>query len=385
MAIVSYYAAGTHSPSALERAMTVTAPIPAAPGRGLFGTMPDGTAVEWVTLVNARGAAARLISLGASLQALWMPDRAGMLADIVLGHDNLSSYLAHRTFLGAIAGRYANRIAGGRFSLDGHVHQVPCNDGPNCLHGGVKGLDLLPWTLTSHSAQEVLFAIRSPDGAEGFPGTLDIRAHYRLDDDNALTVTLEATTDAPTVVNLTNHAYFNLGGVGQAGDILGHELTLAASHYTPVNESLIPTGEVRAVAGSVFDFRRPHPIGARIRDAGEAQLVLARGYDHNFGLDASGGTEPAFAARLADPVTGRILELLTTEPGLQVYSGNFLPGNLVGKGGRLYRQADGMCLEPQKFPDSPNQPAFPSARLDPGQVYRHVSIYRFGVMETAVA
>ncbi len=352
---------------------------PSQAGRGLFGTMPDGTPVDAVTLVNKGGAAARLIGLGASLQALWMPDRHGTLADIVLGHDDLATYLANRAFLGATVGRYANRIAGGRFELDGHSFQTPCNDGPNCLHGGLKGLDLVPWTLTSHSTSDAIFTCRSPDGDEGFPGNLGITSRYHLGDDNVLTVEITATTDAPTVVNLTNHAYFNLGGAVTGGDILGHELTLAAGRYTPVDANLIPTGELREVAGSPFDFRTPHTIGARIRDVGEAQLVLARGYDHNFVLDAGGGAEPAFAARVADPVSGRTLELSTTEPGLQFYSGNFLTGTLPGKGGRLYRQSDALCLEPQKFPDSPNQPRFPTARLEPGQTYRHVSSYRFGV------
>ncbi len=358
--------------------MPSAAPLPTIAERGLFGTMPDGSPVEWVTLVNKGGAAARLIGLGASLQALWMPDRDGELADIVLGHDDLATYLSNRTFLGAIVGRYANRIAGGRFDLDSKTFQTPCNDGPNCLHGGVKGLDLIAWTLASHNPSDAVFTCRSPDGAEGFPGNLDVTARYHLDDENVLTVEITARTDAPTVVNLTNHAYFNLGGAITGGDILGHQLTLAASRYTPVDANLIPTGEWRAVAGGPFDFRKAQAIGARIRDAGEAQMVLARGYDHNFVLDAGGGADPSFAARLSDPVSGRTLDLSTTEPGLQFYSGNFLPGNLPGKGGRLYRQADALCLEPQKFPDSPNQPAFPTARLEPGQHYRHVSIYRFG-------
>lgn len=359
--------------------MPIAAPAPTIAGRGLFGTSPDGSPVEWVTLVNRGGAAARLIGLGASLQSLWMPDRDGALADIVLGHDDLETYLSNRTFLGAIVGRYANRIAGGRFDLDGQTYQTPCNDGPNCLHGGMKGLDLAPWTLSSHGDAEAVFTVHSPAGEEGFPGNLDITARYHLNDDNVLTVEITARTDAPTVVNLTNHAYFNLGGAVAGGDILGHELTLAAGRYTPVDANLIPTGELREVAGGPFDFRNAHTIGARIRDAGAAQLVLARGYDHNFVLDAGGGQEPAFAARVADPVSGRTLELSTTEPGLQFYSGNFLTGTLPGKGGRLYRQSDALCLEPQKFPDSPNQPTFPTARLEPGRTYRHVSRYRFGV------
>ncbi len=354
--------------------------VPTLPGRGLFGTMPDGTPVEWVTLVNRHGWAARIIGLGASLQALWVPDRDGMLDDVVLGHDDLQSYLDNRTFLGAIAGRYANRIAGGRFTLDGRGFQVALNDGPNCLHGGMKGLDLLPWTLAEHGPTHAVFTLHSPDGTEGFPGAVDIRAEYTLTDDSLLIV-LTATTDAVTIINLTNHAYFNLGGAMSGADILGHDLTLAADQYTPVDANLIPTGELRPVAGSVFDFTNPHRIGARLRDGTEAQLALARGYDHNFVLRSGGGAEPSFAARLSDPVTGRAMELSTTEPGLQFYSGNFLPGSLIGKGGRLYRQSDALCLEPQKFPDSPNKPSFPSARLEPGQTYRHVSQYRFGVMK----
>lgn len=353
---------------------------PTLPGRGLFGTMPDGTPVDQVTLVNRLGWAARVIGLGASLQALWVPDRHGELADVVLGHNDLQSYLDNRTFLGAIAGRYANRIAGGCFTLDGREYRVTRNDGPNCLHGGKQGVDLLPWTLTEHGPTHAVFTLHSPDGAEGFPGTVDIRAEYTLTDDSLLIV-LTATTDAVTIINLTNHAYFNLGGAIAGGDILGHELTLAADHYTPVDTNLIPTGELRPVAGSVFDFTNPHRIGARLRDGTEAQLALARGYDHNFVLRSGGGAEPSFAARLSDPVTGRVMELSTTEPGLQFYSGNFLPGSLIGKGGRLYRQSDALCLEPQKFPDSPNKPSFPSARLEPGQTYRHVSQYRFGVMK----
>lgn len=359
--------------------MSMPESAPTLPGRGLFGTMPDGTAVERVTLVNAKGWAARIIGLGASLQALWVPDRHGRLDDIVLGHDDLETYLENRTFIGAIAGRYANRIADGRFTLDGRAYDVSRNDGPNCLHGGMQGLDLLPWTLAEQGPTHAVFTLHSPDGAEGFPGALDIRAEYTLTDDSLLVV-LTATTDRATIVNLTSHAYFNLGGAVRGGDILGHELTLAADHYTPVDANLIPTGELRAVTGSAFDFTSPQAIGSRLRDGTEAQLVLARGYDHNFVLRSAGGTEPVFAARLSDPATGRLMDLSTTEPGLQFYSGNFLPGSLIGKGGRLYRQSDALCLEPQKFPDSPNQPSFPSARLEPGQVYRHVSRYWFGVM-----
>ncbi|WP_416618587.1 aldose epimerase family protein [Niveispirillum fermenti] len=357
--------------------------FPPVPGRSLFGTLPDGRVVEAVTIADARGMTARLITLGAGLQGLWVPDRAGRMGDVVLGHDDLAGYVERRSFLGGIVGRCANRIAGGRFRLDGRAFQVPCNDGPNSLHGGNQGLDMRLWTLEAVTPGSATFRYDSPDGEEGYPGALSIRAVYALDGQGALSLTLTAQTDAPTIVNLSSHAYFNLGGAVAGGDVLDHVLTLAADRFTPVDATLIPTGALSSVAGTVFDFRTPHRIGDRIRDAGDAQLRLGRGYDHNFALRAGGGPNPEPAARLEHPATGRVMELATTEPGLQFYSGNALAGDLAGKGGRLYRQSAGLCLEPQRFPDAINQPDFPSPRLDPGQTYRHVSVYRFSTLAGA--
>lgn len=351
--------------------MQASGPTLPHPGCVPFGRMPDGREVQAVTIAAGR-LTLRLVTLGAAVQALWAPDRQGRLDDIVLGHDSVADYLATRTFFGSIAGRCANRIAGGRFTLDGQTYQVPCNDGPNCLHGGMQGLDLRLWTLAGHTDHSARFTYHSPAGEEGFPGALDITADYTLHGDDRLAVTLTARTDTPTIVNLTNHAYFNLAGLSANTDVLDHVLTLDADRITPVGPDLIPTGEFRNVAGTPFDFREPTAIGARIRDGRDPQLTLARGYDHNYVLN--GGR---VAAHVLHPGSGRALTLTTTEPGLQFYSGNFLPGSLVGKGGRLYRQADGFCLEPQHFPDTANQPHFGSVRLDPGAEYRHVSTYHF--------
>lgn len=346
------------------------------PRRGLFGRLPDGRAVEWLDLDNGRGLAARLITLGASLQSLWVPDRHGVAGDIVLGHDDPAAYLAHRLYMGAVVGRYANRIAGGGFRLDGREYRLSRNDGRNCLHGGTGGLDRLCWTIADHGPTHARLTCRSPDGADGFPGSLDIQADYCLTDD-ALMLTLSAVTDRPTIVNLTGHPYFNLGGVGMGRDIGSHHLTLAADHYTEIDEHLIPTGRLCRVADRPFDFTAGQTLGPRLDAASDPQMRLAGGYDHNFVLRPRTGDGPLFAARLADPHTGRVLELSTTEPGLQFYSGNALPAGLIGKGGRPIGVHQAMCLEPQKFPDSPNRPTFPSARLDPGETYRHVTIWRF--------
>jgi aldose 1-epimerase len=349
--------------------------------RSLFGRLPDGRAVEAVTLDNGRGVSARLIAYGATLQSLRAPDREGACADIVLGHDDLTPYLATPQYFGSTIGRYANRIAGGAFSLDDQTITLARNDGDNALHGGPGGFDKALWELEAVGEGAIVsatFSRTSPDGEEGYPGALTVRVRYHLDQAGDLTIAYEATTDRPTVVNLTNHSYFNLNPAG--GDVLDHRLWLAAAAYTPVDPGLIPTGEERPVAGGPFDFRVPTPIGARIRDGGDPQLVLGRGYDHNYVLDGGTTEVPRLAARVEEPVTGRVLELLTTEPGLQVYSGNFLDGSTVGKGGRIHRQSDGFCLEPQRFPDTPNQPAFGSARLAPGETYRQVSVFRFGLL-----
>lgn len=344
-----------------------------------FGKLDDGTKIEAVELSNAHGVTARIITLGASIQSLVVPDRQGRSADIVLGYATAAEYLAKPQYFGATVGRYANRIAAGQFTLDGKHFTLATNDGPNHLHGGAQGLDKVVWKLESVSsgspARAVLSYI-SPDGDGGYPGTLKISATYSLNDQNELSVEYRATTDKPTIVNITNHSYFNLAGEAGNADVMDHRVTLFAEAYTPVNETLIPTGERRSVAGTVFDFREPQAIGRRIRDGRDEQIRFGRGYDHNFIVKGADGTlRPA--ARVEDPQSGRVLELLTTAPGVQFYSGNFLDGTSTGKSGRVYRQGDALCLEPQVFPDSPNHPDFPSARLDPGKTYVNTMVYRF--------
>jgi aldose 1-epimerase len=348
--------------------------------RAPFGTMPDGTRIEAVTLSNGHGVSARIISFGATLQSLKAPDRNGRSADIELGYDDLASYVSKPNYWGASIGRYANRIAGGRFTLDGKSYQLPINDKTNSLHGG-DGFDRRPWRILSVDQRgSVTFEIDSADGDQGYPGALKARVTYTLTEANELRIDFDAETTAPTVVNMTNHAIFNLAGEGAPGGILQHRLTIPASHYTPVNATLIPTGELKPVAGTVFDFTHGRVIADGVRDGRDPQIVAGRGYDHNFALDAGLTQTPKLAARLEDPASGRVLEMLTTEPGVQVYTGNFLDGTFVGKSGHLYRMGDGIALEPQKFPDSPNHPAFASARVDPGKPYHHSMIFRLSVM-----
>lgn len=343
--------------------------------RTTFGTLDDGRAVEAVVLRNGNGVEAHVIALGATLQSLFAPDRKGARADIVLGYDTPQEYLDKGSYLGVSVGRYANRIANGRFTLDGETYQLETNDGPNHLHGGVEGFDRKIWTIeAAESGDEarVVLSYVSPDGEGGYPGELTARVTYSLNERNELKIEYEATTDAPTIVNLTNHAYFNLGG---QGDVMGHRLKLKASAFTPVDETLIPTGELRKVKGTPFDFTKSTPIGERIRATTNDQIRYGRGYDHNFVIDGKAG-ELRTAAKVEDPVSGRVMELLTTAPGVQFYSGNFLDGTVAGKAGRAHRQGDAFCLEPQTFPDGPNKPDFPSARLDPGETYRNVMVFR---------
>lgn len=347
--------------------------------RERFGQLDDGTAIEAVMLTNSRGVSARVITLGATLQSLLVPDRDGRADDVVLGYDTAAEYLAKPQYFGVTVGRYANRIARGRFTLDGQQYVLETNDGPNHLHGGRRGFDKRVWTIQSvRSGREasVTLAYRSPHNEGGFPGTLDVTATYSLSDANELTIVYRATTDRPTIVNLTNHALFNLAGERARADALGARLTLNASAYTPVDDTLIPTGEIRPVAGTPFDFRAPVAVGARIRDGRDPQILIGRGYDHNFVVDGAAGTlRPAL--RLEDPQSGRVMEMAVTAPGVQFYSGNFLNGTVVGKAGRIYRQGDGLAFEPQVFPDAPNRPDFPSARLDPGQTYLNRMVLRF--------
>ena len=348
------------------------------PDRTRFGAAPDGEIVERVTLRNERGMQVDVISLGASLQGVQVPDRKGRLGHVLLGHDTLEPYLRQPHFMGACVGRYANRIGGAAFTLDGRTYSITANEGANALHGGVRGLDKVVWHIEMADAHQVVLSHVSPDGDQGFPGQLTITATYRLAPDaDRLDLILEAVTDGPTVVSLAPHGYFNLAGADGDHDVLDHELTLAASAYTPVDEGLIPTGEIRSVEGTPFDFRTARRIGDRVRDGRDAQIRIGRGYDHNFVRDDGRTDAPTFAARVVDPSSGRVMEVLTTEPGLQFYSGNFLTGELIGRGGVAYRQGQGLCLEPQNFPDAPNQPAFPSARLNPGETWRHHTIWRF--------
>lgn len=345
-----------------------------------FGTLADGRAVEAVTLDNGRGAVAQIITLGASLHTLSVPDRAGKSANITLGYAALDGYLKKPQYFGATVGRYANRIANGRFELDGHAYQLSTNEKTTSLHGGERGLDKVLWQIgeLKHGADaaSVSLSYVSADGEMGYPGKLSITATYTLDTHNRLSIEYRATTDKPTIVNLSNHAYWNLAGEG-SGSVMDQRLRIVADAYLPVDEKLIPTGEVRSVAGSVFDFREAKPIGRDIRRGDDAQLLVGHGYDHNFVVARSMASAPRLVAQVEDPASGRVLKLLSAQPGLQFYSGNFLDGSTVGTGGRVYRQGDAFALEPQLFPDTPNQPAFGSARLDPGKEYRNLIVYEF--------
>ena len=346
---------------------------------GSFGRLPDGRAVELFTLRNGRGVEVRAINYGGIIVSLKVPDRKGHLDDIVLGHDDLEGYLRKPAYFGAIIGRYANRIAKGRFEIDRKVFQLATNDGPNHLHGGERGFDKTTWNaeeLKTKDGVGVMFTRTSPDGEEGYPGRLDVRVTYTLNDRNELVFEYFATTDQPTPVNLTQHSYFNLAGDGRR-DVLGHELVIEADQFTPVDSDLIPTGELTPVAGTPMDFRKSTAIGARIAQD-DVQLRRGRGYDHNFVLRRNGGGLSR-AVRVLEPTTGRTLEILTTEPGLQFYSGNFLDGTITGKRGHVYRHRFGFCLETQHFPDAPNQPSFPNTILRPGQEYRSKTVLRFEV------
>lgn len=343
------------------------------------GTLKDGTAVEAITLKNSHGVSATILTYGATLQSLIAPDRTGKPADVVLGYDDLASYVDFPNYFGVTVGRYANRIAGGRFEIDGRAHQLPLNDKTNSLHGGGKGFDKVVWkvvSLKNGPTATLILSHSSPDGDSGYPGKLDATVTYSLDEAGALTIAFDAKTDKPTIVNMTNHAIFNLAGEGSPDGATGHLLTIPARAYTPVDERLIPTGELRPVEDTVFDFRTPRRVADGIRDGRDKQIRFGRGYDHNFALDKGLTKVPELAAKLEDPQSGRVLEVLSTEPGVQFYAGNFLDGTLVGKQGHIYRMGDGIALEPQKFPDAPNQPSFISARVDPGKPYRHVMIYR---------
>jgi aldose 1-epimerase len=342
-----------------------------------FGRTPDGQVVDLITLRNDNNIELQVLTYGGIIMSLKTPDRNGQFDDVVLGFDSLAPYLDKSPYFGAIIGRYGNRIAKGRFTLDGKTYQLATNNGPNHLHGGNKGWDKQVWT--AEPFQDPLVGVKlsytSKDGEEGYPGTVKADVTYTLTEDNRLIIDYHATTDKPTVINMTNHTYWNLAG-GQAKDILGHILMINADRYTPVDATLIPTGELAPVDGTPFDFRQPTAIGARI-DADNQQLKYGPGYDHNFVLTRT-GTGLSLAARVTEPITGRTLQIETTEPGLQFYSGNFLDGTITGKNGRVYGPHSGFCLETQHFPDSPNHANFPSTVLRPGQEYKSETVYTFG-------
>ena len=344
-----------------------------------FGKTKEGEEIWRYVLTNNRGMEASVINYGAALASLRLPDRDGKMADVVLGYDTLEGYEQDKSYFGATIGRYGNRIARAQFTLDGSVFHLPTNDGPNCLHGGTRCFNKRVWTGTDRSRSDALvleLSYTSQDGEEGFPGRLQVKVTYTLPlESDELQVEYWATTDKDTVVNLTNHSYFNLSGV-MSREILDHRLLLHASQFTPVDAHLIPTGELLSVQGSPFDFRSPTAIGARIDQENE-QLKFGRGYDHNWVLEGFTGTRLQPAAEVFEPGSGRVLEVLTTEPGIQFYSGNFLDGTALGKGGTMYAYRTGFCLETQHFPDSPNHPNFPSTVLKAGQSYRSSTVFRF--------
>jgi aldose 1-epimerase len=336
-----------------------------------FGKLPDGTAIDLYTLSNGKGMEAAIMTYGATLVSLTAPDKAGKYADVVQGMDGLDGYLKGVPYFGATIGRYGNRIGHAQFPLEGQTYHTPKNDGDNTLHGGVQGFDKHVWTARE-AGDGVEFTYVSKDGEEGFPGTLTAKVLYTITPNNELRLEYTATTDKPTVVNLTNHTYFNLAGQGE-GDILGHEVMIAADRFTPVDKGLIPTGELKPVSGTPFDFTKSTAIGARINQADE-QLQFGKGYDHNWVLNGTGMKK---AAEVYEPKTGRVMEVSTEEPGLQFYTGNFLDGTIKGKGGKVYGHRAAFCMETQHFPDSPNKPSFPTTELKPGQTYHTVTVYRF--------
>lgn len=359
-----------------EKSIMTTAPKAT---QQVYGHLSDGSEVSQVTLANANGMEVDIISYGGIIVRLTAPDSAGHFGDVVLGLDNLEEYVSSNPYFGALIGRYGNRIAGGKLSLDGKTYQLNINDGQNHLHGGSEGFDKKNWRMepfeTADSAGVSLKLI-SPDGDQGYPGTLAVETTYELTNNNDLKIEFEATTDQPTIVNLTGHSYFNLAG---RGDILSHQLMIPADEFTPVGPGLIPTGEFRPVDGTPFDFREPKAIGKEINAGGE-QLELGLGYDHNWVLKREPDDELILAARVTEPSTGRVLEIYSVEPGLQFYSGNFLDGTLDGKG-QVHDYRSGFCLEPQHFPDSPNHQHFPSTTLMPGETYKTHMVYRFKTVE----
>lgn len=341
-----------------------------------WGATPQGERVDLFTLRNSKGLETTITNYGGRIVTLKAPDRDGHFADIVLGFDDLPQYLQKNPFFGALVGRYANRIANGQFQLDGHTYKLAKNNGENTLHGGLLGFDKKVWQAEEASGPSLRLTYISKDGEEGFPGTLTTTVTYTLTEENELKLDYQATTDKNTVLNLTNHSYFNLSGAG-SGQILNHVITINADRFTPSDAHQIPTGEIESVEGTPFDFRKPVAVGARINDNNE-QLKYGDGYDNNFVVNRV-GAGPSFAARAMDPKSGRVMEVLTTQPGVQFYTGNHLANGIKGKGGATYGYRDALCFETQHFPNSPNQPNFPSTELKPGEQFHQVTIFKFSV------
>ncbi|MEI6515410.1 MAG: aldose epimerase family protein [bacterium] len=343
-----------------------------------YGKLADGTDVVLFTLKNAKGTEAQIINYGGIVVSLKVRDRAGKLGDVVLGYDKLDDYVKETPYFGCLVGRYGNRIGKGKFLLNGQTYTLATNNGPNHLHGGIKGFDKVVWTAAVKDGKKnpaLTLKYVSKDGEEGFPGALSVTAVYTLTEQNELRLDYTATTDKDTICNLTHHSYFNLAG---EGDVLKHEVRILADCFTPVDATLITTGEIRPVDGTPFDFRKSTAIGARVNDKDE-QIKFGGGYDHNWVIKKKSAGSLGLMARVYEPTSGRVMEVLSTEPGLQFYGGNFLDGKLIGKGGKAYQYRTGFCMEPQHYPDSPNRPEFPSVVLTPGQVYKNTIIYRFSV------
>ena len=367
-----------HPRKAMKSPLTSTSTAPKGTiSRKAFGKTPDGQAVDLYTLRNAGGVEAKITNYGGIVVTMKVPDRNGKFADVALGYETLEEYIKSSPYFGCIVGRVGNRIAKGRFELDGKRYKLAVNNVPNALHGGLKGFDKVVWAATpSVTPAGPLLRLRyvSADGEEGFPGTLTVTAVYTLTDKNELKLAMTATTDKTTVVNLTHHGYFNLAGAGK-GTILDHEVTLNASRFTPIDKTSIPTGEISPVANTPFDFTKPAVIGVRIEQT-DKQLKFGNGFDHNFVIDKAPG-KLGVMGRVYEPGSGRILTVLSTAPGVQFYTGNFLDDTFIGKGRKVYRRRSGLCLEPQHFPDSPNRPEFPSVTLQPGETYKHTIVFRF--------
>lgn len=372
-------AAPAAGPSA-EVAEAASTAVKANVTRAPFGAAPDGTNVELFTMTNAGGMQVQATNYGGAVTSIKVRDRSGALGDVALGFTSMEGYRDNSPYLGVVVGRYANRIAGAQFKLDGRTYKLPANDGPNTLHGGVKGFDKVVWKAEPFERPGevgVVLTHVSPDGDQGFPGTLSARVTYTLTDRNEFAIDYHATTDKTTVVNLTQHTYFNLAGEG-SGPVLDHQLMLNADRYSPVDSKLIPAAEPANVDGTPFDFRTAHAIGERI-NADHPQLKFGKGYDHNFVINRQ-NDELVLAARVEEPTTGRVMEVHTTEPGVQLYTGNHLDGKLMGKAGKAYGERGGLCLETQHFPDSPNKPSFPSTTLKPGEEYRSRTVYAFSTL-----